>query len=159
MKIILISTFILSISAASGCSSNDLNNKGHSNNKNKIVEVFDAVKITDGNHTFSEESIFKVNKTIYSLRTKAIYDKSGTIEKLILYKPEGILEYNKEHLLKDRKIMNYSGFPFSQKWSYVNGSLTDDSINYISSVTKVSDYILKSEKNKKTIFYKLKQKK
>ena len=155
MNKIFIYTLILIVSVASGCTSIDIKEIQNIKHENKIKEIFTAVKVTDSNYVYSDESVYKINKKTYSLREKAIYNKNGDIEKLIIYKSEGILEYNKEKILNDIKILKYSGFPLSQKWRFINNNITDSNNNKISKATILNKYILMSTKDKKVIFYKI----
>lgn len=125
--------------------------------KYRIVEIFNAVKIESDNYVFSRESTFNIDRRHkYSIRQKAIYDKEGVIEKFILYKPEGIIAYSKENIIQDKRLLEYSGFPFIQKWFYVNKTLIDEKGNKIDGIIKIDEFLLKLEIGRKVVFYKIK---
>ena len=81
-------------------------------NKNNyiIIEISNGIKVSK-NFIYSNESKFKINDTIYILQNKAYYNKNGNLEKIIVFKSEGILTYNKNDLAKDKKIIEYYKFP------------------------------------------------
>lgn len=127
------------------------------NKKYKIVEIFYGVEVVDDGYIYSEGSNFKVDENNkYSLRHKAIYGEDGIIIKFIIYKPEGILNYTNDDLIKDKKILVNFGIPFSQKWTYMNNQLIDDNGKYITKAKKI-DKLLLMVKKQGVIFYKLKE--
>ena len=119
----------------------------------RIVEMFKGVEIENLNYEHSNNSIFRLNNVTYSLRQKVIYNEKGEFERFILYKPEGMLEYDKKELLKDKNLIDYYDLSFKQNWFYKDGTLTIES-NKIK-VLKIEDTFLITEENGVTIFYKL----
>lgn len=120
----------------------------------RIVEIFSAVKIIDG-YIFSAESVFEVDGTKYSLRQKAIYGRDGEVEQFLLYKPEGTIEYSKAEILKDKKIIDYAGLPFEQKWTYESDYLVDNAGVRIR-VRKVNCHLLMHEVDgDRVLFYQM----
>lgn len=91
----------------------------------RVVEIFSAVKIDNG-YVYSEESIFEVGGVKYLLRHKAVYGTDGVVEQFLSYKPEGVIKYDKEELLRDKKIVDSAGLPFGQKWTYKSSYLDAD---------------------------------
>lgn len=135
----------------SGCASNNHDAKQNSNHEGKIREMVIAVEIFNSNYVFSDESMINVGEITYSVRQKAIYGISGAIQKLIVYKPEGRLEYNEEQILRDTQLIGNYGFPVKQNWRRMSDVLTDEKGNYVSRITWVAGSIYKAENDQYTI--------
>jgi len=124
--------------------------------KSKIVEIFTAVEMVDKNYNYSDESVFKLDNIEYSLRSKAIYDASGDIQQLIIYKPEGTLEYNKLQLLEDKNLMVYYDIPLHQSFTYAGGTILKSEDGEIDVIKITEDYLINKTGGDKIRFYKLK---
>ncbi len=120
----------------------------------KVVEIFSGIKIENDLYTHSEESIFEIGEQKYSLRARAFYASDGSITKLFLYKSEGTLEYGKDKILKDKNVLDYTGFPFKQSWFYENNQLINKTGEIIE-IQEADKKILKSEKDGRITFYKI----
>ena len=129
---------------------------GSCGNQKDVIEVFAAVKVESDGYIYSQESIFRVGEKKYSLRQKAVYGDDGIVQKLIVYRSEGVIEYGKDELGEDRKLLDYLGFPFYQNWVYVNKQLIDGRGEKVEDVKKLGEHLLKAEKNNKSVFYKIK---
>lgn len=120
----------------------------------RIVEIFSAVKINDG-YIYSAESILEADGTKYLLRQKAIYGRDGEVAQFLLYKPEGVIEYSKAEVLKDKKIIDHAGLPSKQKWTYKSDYLVDDGGMHIK-VRKVEcDLLMREGDGDRVFFYKM----
>ena len=108
----------------------------------RVVEIFLAVKIDDG-YVYSKESIFEVGGVKYLLRYKAVYGIDGVVEQFVSYKSEGVIKYDKEELLRDKKIVDSAGLPFWQKWTYKLGYLKADNIRI--EVREITGHLLMHE--------------
>lgn len=118
-----------------------------------IVEIFTGIEV-DEEYNYSDESIFKLGNTVYSLRSKAIYDANGNVQQLEIYKSEGVLKYDRIKLLEDRDLMQYYDFPFHQQYNYLDGVIIKDD-NHRINVTSIGEYLI-SKSGNKVQFYKLK---
>jgi hypothetical protein len=140
---------------ASGCMLNNHDPRQNSDKEKKVREISVAIEIVDSDFVFSDKSTFKLGEATYSFRKKAIYGKNGVVQKLIIYKPEGALEYNEDNILDDPALMIDSGLPTRQNWGLVNSVLADENGNFISRMKWVSGSIYKVTNERYTIFYKI----
>jgi len=124
--------------------------------KTKVVEIFMGVQMVDKNYNYSDESVFKLDNIEYSLRSKAIYDTSGDIQQLIIYKPGGALEYNKLQLLEDENLMIYYDIPLHQSFTYAGGTILKSEEGKIDVIKITEDYLINKTGGDKVQFYKLK---
>ena len=93
--------------------------------ENKVVQIIGAVSVEGTGYVYSDESVYKDNKgKEYSLRYKAQY-VNGKINKLLVYKSEGVLEYDVKDINSDKKILNYYNLPKKQKFTYINNCISD----------------------------------
>lgn len=122
--------------------------------ESKIVEIYIGIEIVDKNYVYSEESVFNLNNVQYSLSSKAIYDLDGEIEQLIIFKPEGALEYTKSQLLEDKNLLDYYGFPTYQNFIYSGGFIIKSENERIKVVKAGEDYLI-SNSSDKVQFYRL----
>lgn len=123
--------------------------------ESKIVEVFTGIEIVDKNYVYSDESVFNLNNIQYSLWSKAIYDLDGEIEQLIIFKPEGALEYTKSQLLEDKNLLDYCGFPIYQNFIYVDGYIIKSENEKIKVVKAGENYLISKSSDRKVQIYKL----
>lgn len=121
----------------------------------KVSEIYIAIKYDNIGYVYSEESIIAIDGSYFSLRQKAIYDDNGDLQKFILYKPEGKIEYQNEDFKKDKAIIDYSGMPLNQQWVFKDNKLKKDSETV--EVQKVNNSLAKSNTGKYFIFYKLRK--
>lgn len=122
--------------------------------ESKIVEIFTGIEIVDKNYVYSDESVFNLNNVQYSLRSKAIYDLNGEIEQLIIFKPEGALEYTKSQVLEDTNLMDYYGFPTYQNFIYSGGFIIKSENERIKVIKAGEDYLINNSSDK-VQFYRL----
>lgn len=121
----------------------------------KVSEIHTAIRIDNKGYVFSEESFIEINGSYYSLRQKAIYDDEGDLQTIILYKPEGKIEYQKDDLKKDKAIIKNTEMPLNQQWIFRNGKLKTES--QAIGVQKVNDSLVMTNIGIETIFYELKK--
>ncbi|MHA4847190.1 hypothetical protein ACX0G7_23695 [Flavitalea antarctica] len=126
--------------------------------KNHIQErrirlIFTGIEVLPG-YVYSPESEYKVNNKLYSLRDVAEYDPNGSIIKLTIFKPEGILEYDKDHLIKDSALLKSVSLPTRHHLKYVSEKgLIDE--NKIFPVEVINESIFVVSEGILTVFYKL----
>lgn len=120
----------------------------------QVSEIFTGVKVEKG-YSFSEESVFKIAGEIYSLRKKAVYNSDGDLVKMTRYKPEGVLDYTKDELTKDVKLLEDFNFPLKQNWIYEEGKIIDNLGESID-VEKIDGKFVLSKQMKQVTFYKIK---
>lgn len=125
--------------------------KGQNETK-RVVEIFNGIEI--GNDSFSEESVFEISGQKYSLRGRAFYTLDGNINNLIVYKPEGSLEYDKDDILNDSDILGFYGFPLKQNWTYQNNQFVNKKGEIIE-VQKVNEKLLKLKETDGVTFFKI----
>lgn len=147
-------TAMLFLLTALACASSN-HDARHIYDNNKVREISIAIEIFGSDYVFSDESIVNLGGITYSFRQKAIYGKNGVVQKLLIYKPEGALEYNEKEILNDTKLMINSWLPVSQNWRLMHNVLTDENGKYISRTTWVSGSIYKAINGRYTIFYKI----
>ena len=144
----IIKCFFLTIAVllTGGCHSQDYH----------VKEIFTGVKIEHESYVYSEESLYSINDQSYSLRNKAIYDDSGRISKLFIYKSDGTLEYSADdlNLSTDKKILEITGFPFNQRWTYAENSIFDGDTK-VAEVTMSGENILMRANGNRVTFYRL----
>tara|TARA_R110002049_G_scaffold286226_1_gene467889 strand:+ start:3916 stop:4377 length:462 start_codon:yes stop_codon:yes gene_type:complete len=121
---------------------------------NKVIEIFKGIEIGNDSYSFSEESVFELNGQKYSLRGRAFYTLDGNINNLIVYKPEGALEYDKDDILNDSDILGFYGFPINQNWTYKNNQLVNKKGEVIE-VQKVNEKLLKLKETDRITFFKI----
>lgn len=121
--------------------------------KNTTLEIFKGYEIVNENYVYSEESIFKIKDKTYSLRNKVFYNNQGEVDKLLVYKSEGIIEYTKEEIMKDKLLLETVGLPLSLSWSYDEGILVINEEKM--KLKKVKDNVLLGNDRNKVIFYKI----
>lgn len=121
--------------------------------KTTVMEILTGKEVGNAGYIYSDDSIFKLGNKEYSLRSKAIYDADGNIQQLVVYKSEGKLNYNRNDLLGDKKLLDYYELPFQQKMSYSDGKLMDK--NNKIAVTYIEDYLINKDDGV-VRFYKLK---
>ena len=81
-----------------------------------IISILKGIEV-DSNYVYSDESILVINNKKYSLRAISEYE-NGKLNKITVFKSEGILEYNKQDVINDIAIAEYYGFPLEQNWIY-----------------------------------------
>jgi len=121
----------------------------------KIVEMFTGIEIVDKNYVYSNESVFNLNNVQYSLRSKAIYNLNGEIEQLIIFKPEGALEYTKSQLLEDKSLMDDYGYPIYQNFIYSGGYIKKSKNERIKVTKAGEEYLISKSSDRKVKFYRL----
>ena len=121
--------------------------------ENTTLEIFTGYEITDDNYVYSEESIFKTKDKTYSLRNKVFYNNHGEVDKLLVYKPEDIIEYTKEEIIKDKLLLETLDLPYKLTWSYKEGVLVinDEKMR----IEKITDNILLNNDKNRVVFYKI----
>lgn len=120
----------------------------------KVISILSGIEVVNSDYVYSEESVFKLKDKAYSLRAKADYE-NGELIKIIVYKSEGIIEYNKDDILKDSAIASNYGFPTKQNWKFTNskGLIKD----YEVIKAKLSDdFIIEIKEGSSVIIYQLK---
>ena len=147
-------TTILFLFTALGCTSNR-HDARHIYDNNKVREITIAIEIFGSDYVFSDAAIVNLGGLKYLFRQKAIYGKNGGVQKLLIYKPDGALEYNEYEILNDTKLMTDSGLPVFQDYRHIHNALTDENGKLISCTTWVSDSIYKAINGRYTIFYKI----
>ena len=126
-------------------------NRNSNNSSQRVVEISSAVLI-DEDYKYSTESIREINGNKVWLRYKACYGTNGNINKLIVYKPEGVLQYEYAEIMADTNIVLNFKLPLTQMWVYRNNKIdkhNDEEIN----VELVNDTLLMSKVNHDVIFY------
>lgn len=83
-----------------------------------IVSIVKGISFEKEDCFFSEDVEIQIKNEKYSLRSKADYDETGTISKLIVYLPEGSLEYTKEDLVNDKNILDSYGYKIQLELIY-----------------------------------------
>jgi hypothetical protein len=78
-----------------------------------------GIEVGTGYH-YSSEAELKLKNSIFSLRYKAEYDHEGNVVMLTIYRPEGILEYQKQDLLQDPALLKSINLPFTQHLKYLS---------------------------------------
>ncbi|MBW2963120.1 hypothetical protein [Mesonia aestuariivivens] len=119
----------------------------------RIVEISSGVLVSGENYMYDNNSLFYLGGNKYSLRHKALYDINGALIKLLLYKSEGEIEYNRKEILEDEKLIEYTGFPLKQNWVYKKNKLVDE--NGKIKIDKEIDNFLIVDKDRITTFYKV----
>jgi hypothetical protein len=123
-------------------------------NSIKVKELCIAIEVENDNYVHSESSLFEIGSHIFSLRQKAIYDSDGMLEKLLVFKSDGILEYSRNDIQDDVRVIENAGLPNSQNWSYKDNSIIKDDGSQLR-VESLDEKTFKSKENGKTIIYKL----
>lgn len=122
-------------------------------NSFRVKELCTAIEV-DSNFVHSESSLFEMGSQIFSFRQKAIYDLTGMIEMLIVYKSDGIIEYSQNEIKEDMRIIENADLPGNQSWIYNNGNIIKgDSIQI--RVESLDEKTFVSKENGKIIIYKL----
>jgi len=124
-------------------------------NRKIIVEISKGFKIDNRSYIHSDESTFKINSENYSLRSRAIYDQKGHIDSLIVYKPEGTLQYSRSELLEDKNLVNYYNYPLSQNLIYKDCKILDTDKEILIN-KKFKNYLI-SQINTSTHIYKFRE--
>lgn len=128
---------------------------GCSGEKSKVIEIFYGIKVERG-YIFSEESNFEVDEnTKYSLRSKASYGEDGIVSNLVVYKPEGRLEYNREEIIADMGIINFWLLPYSQGLVFTDDKLMDRSGREVDGVEYINATLLMKDEGNGVLFYRL----
>ncbi len=120
-----------------------------------VSEIYTAIEVSDNRYVYSTDSFMDVEGKCYSLRRKSIYDKKGELIKIVLYKPEGKLEYPRKDLDKDMNLVEYTEAPLNQRWIFEGGHLIKE--NQVINIIRVNKYLVKTELEGKTTFYKLRK--
>jgi hypothetical protein len=94
-----------------------------SSQQNRIVEIYNFIPIELSNYKYSNSSNLILGKEEFLIKEKAVYDNLGFIKKLFIYKSEGVVEYSKEELIMDMKILDYLKIPIKQNWIYYKGNI------------------------------------
>lgn len=123
--------------------------------KKNVIEISTAVPVEDSGYVYSNESLLKVNNDVFSLRSKAYYGRDGELTKLIVYKPEGRIEYQPSELISDTNILTNVGLPRNQSLVYLHDSLKNAKGEIIS-FEKISDDLLKSSLGGIVMIYRIK---
>ena len=119
-KLSEIKVFLLAFLLILNCCSNI-----EKQSKLKIKSIYSAVLLDEvfSNFEYSEESHFECGGVKYSLRERIDYKVSGELQKLTVYKPEGILQYSYSELQKDTLLLNKKNSPILQKWTFYDNKL------------------------------------
>jgi hypothetical protein len=118
----------------------------------KVAKISYAIEVDENNY-FSEESNIEICGNFYSLRRELEYDENGNAVQLRRYYPEGIIEYSRDEILKDTKLLELYNWPIKQLWIYYpNKGLMLD--NGILEVEVLDNNIIKQkEKGEVTLYY------
>ncbi len=123
------------------------------NKKIEVISIAKGISVEAKNFYFSEDADIQIKDEKYSLRSKVEYDKTGVISRLLVYHPEGQLEYTKDDLIKDKNVLKNYGYKFNIELTYCDGTLRDIDDNIIA-IDKLNEKILRSKNgNKVTLYY------
>jgi|GEM_PF-3277736 len=120
----------------------------------QVTEVMKCVEVLDSSYEYPEQSKLVVAGKQYFVRQKAIYGVGGKLEKLILYKAEGRIEYNLKDLMNDEAILEYAGISIEQQLRFNGAYLVDGDREM--KVNKISNDLLQAEKQGEVTLYRIK---
>lgn len=108
--VMILLLFLVSCSTTLPCS--------HSHEKVKVKSISIGIPIEDRYYTYSEESdvFIKHGKVKYLVKSIASYTPEGIIDKLVVYKSDGIIFYNSTEIEKNFKLIDFLSYPKFQNW-------------------------------------------
>ncbi|MDR2651937.1 MAG: hypothetical protein LBC68_06435 [Prevotellaceae bacterium] len=115
----------------------------NSDEKNPIKSILTGTYVEHYSSYEYSDDFYIVNNDTISLRSKIKYDKSGNLLNLILYKPEGALNYTNDNVLNDMSLLQFACGNYIQTWNIVNDTLL---INDIKSLKVQTHYKQNGEK-------------
>jgi len=118
-----------------------------------VQAIAKGVEIENQGYYFSETADIEIAGILYSLRSKVVYDGNREILKLSVYQPEGVIEYNKADLIKDKSLLTNYGYSFKNEFTFSNEKFCDvDGTEIL--IDKLDENILRVKtKNKVTFYY------
>jgi hypothetical protein len=121
--------------------------------KKFIKEISNAIKV-DSSYRYSNKADTIINGNYYSLKNKAFYDEDGNIESLFVYRTEDIVNYTKQEIFSDIKLLEH--LELSSQISFVietNNLVDKNGVKDI--LEKIDDDLFISEKDGKVVLYKI----
>lgn len=125
-----------------------------STHEGQVTEVMKCIEVLDSSYEYPEQSKLVVAGKKYFVKQRAIYGLGGKLERLVLYKSEGQIEYNLKDLIDDEAILEYAGISIEQQLSF-NGTYLVDGDREIK-VSKISNDLLQAEKQGEVTLYRIK---
>tara|TARA_R110001592_G_scaffold207494_1_gene458372 strand:- start:340 stop:810 length:471 start_codon:yes stop_codon:yes gene_type:complete len=119
---------------------------------NTVQAIAKGIQVESEDYYFSEEADKKIGETNYSLRSKVEYDLNGDVLRLLVYKPEGVLEYGKEDLVNDKNVLTSYGYSFKNKYTISEDGLFDSNEKVVPT-EKLERNILSTKTDNKVTFY------
>ena len=124
-----------------------------------IKSILNGIRIiTPHEYYYNESAFYIVNNDTFFIRFKSEYDNSKSISRLILYMPEGCLEYNKIDILSDPNLLSYTNNNQTLKWKYINDNIISNTLDtiYVNSIKKQDGTeILLYEREQNVIIFEL----
>tara|TARA_A100000171_G_scaffold52292_1_gene69964 strand:+ start:820 stop:1293 length:474 start_codon:yes stop_codon:yes gene_type:complete len=120
---------------------------------NIVQAIAKGIQVESEYHYFSQEADKKIGKTNYSLRSKVEYDLNGDVLRLLVYKPEGVLEYGKEDLVNDKNVLASYGYSFKNKYTISEDGLFDSNEKVIPTKRLERNILSTKTDDKVTLYY------
>lgn len=102
--------------------------------------------------SYNKDALYQVNNERYIITAKATYDTKGEIEEIVVYKPEGLINYSKADILNDKKLVEYLGFSITQNLVVKSNVLFDGTSTQNVEILEENTMLLKKEEGN-LIFY------
>ena len=121
----------------------------------EVISISKGIETSDQNYNFSENADIEIENSYYSLRSKAEYS-NGKVVNLIIYHPEGELNYGVKELTDDPKLLPNYGYSFNCTVEREGDKLIDSNNAAPQDYTLVTDKILKTAKDQFIVLYEIK---
>lgn len=120
----------------------------------KINEIWIVQEIKSTQYDYSQGSQFKIENQSFSIRYKAIFEKSGMIKELLKYLPEGLIIYKKSDLIEDKQVFNMIRIPINLLWSIKNGKIFEGN-NQLEGVKNFGDSLFLQKSDTHIMIFKV----
>lgn len=125
-------------------------------NECTVIEISTTMKIIpEYGYVHSPESVFKAGAEIFSLRAKVAYGDDGVEEKLFVYKPEGVLEYGKEEIRRDLRLLDQFRIRVSPKLRWIDGDLIDSTGESVQKTEIDGACYFRQDRGERVVFYRV----
>jgi hypothetical protein len=110
------------------------------------------------NYTFSNDpnSVYFTEKDTISVRNISEYDDTGNLIKFSVHKPEGVLEYSIDDLMKDTLLFQSTGGKSVKDWRFIENNKITNNVDTLEIETAQNNFgmniLINRKGNSITIF-------
>ena len=112
----------------------------------RVVHVMNGYLLPkEASFSYNKEALYQVNNERYIITAKATYNTKGEIEEIVVYKADGLINYNKVDIMNDKKLVEYLGFSITQNLAVRGNVLFDGTITQNIEVLEENTVLLRKE--------------